>query len=82
MYLRAFYILSIIGLFSLLLFSSDQTLLITPTTVIYVIATFFAGLYCRELTKTKKLPKFEKFIYLLAPIGLPISVFYVRYIAM
>lgn len=81
MNMRFFYTLSIVGFFSLMLFSTSFNTWITPTTVIFMIATVFAGLHVRNLANNGKLSKLNVMLYKIFPTGFPLFVLIIRYIA-
>lgn len=82
MNIRIFYSLSCVGIFSLILFSSKQYSWLSPTSCIFMLAVMFAGLHFRGVAKKENLSKFKTIVYKFSPIGFPVSVLLLRYIAM
>lgn len=64
-YLSCFYTFAIIGLFSLLLVDSDQAKVFSVTTMIYMLAAVFGGLYLVDVHKLKTSSRLSSFLTLI-----------------
>ena len=78
-----FFVFYGLGFFSLLLFSSDKPQLFTIPFVMFLMCSFFAGLYCKgQVMKSQKdTPKLQSILYKMSPIVFPSVLLMVKVVA-
>ena len=80
-HLQYFYNLSIVGLFSLILFDIQSVKLFSPTLIIFMFAAMFAGLYFKTKAQSAG-ARVEAVLCQSSPILFPLSLVLLKTIAM
>lgn len=83
MYKKLFFIFYGLGFFSLLLFSSDKPQLFTIPFVMFLLCSFFAGIYYKNkvMKSQKDVPKLESILCKMSPILFPSLLLMVKVVA-